>query len=146
VYGARNFAFLIENDAGSAGSVHGDQVNGNAFETSAAAPPVDYSSAVDSSTNIFGTYNNNLFCHPSSNYVVQNQSINYNLLNWQSFSGQDLSSTDLAALCPTQVPTLVASTGTAADGTTLINWSSSNATSCTGVFVAPGAVMVISLL
>jgi parallel beta-helix repeat protein len=102
VYGARMYALLINEDgvaAKAAGGVHDNIVTGNTFETISTEATAYYYSTIETTTN-FGTYDNNQYYHPKSNYVVKNQNVNYTLPTWQQASGQDLHSTDSKSYAP----------------------------------------------
>ena len=99
VYGA-GVAYGMKINEISGELVHDNIITGNTFETTATGLAMaNYWSGVEKVLN-FGTYDNNLYCHPKSNYVVQNLGTNYSLSSWQAFSGQDQSSTDSASYCP----------------------------------------------
>jgi parallel beta-helix repeat protein len=98
---ARQYGLYVREDV-TAGTVHSNSIKSNILESSAKSPAWYYSST--ESTVGFGTSNNNLFCHPAVSTVFNNQptgsSTNYTLSNWQAFSGQDRSSTESSAACP----------------------------------------------
>jgi parallel beta-helix repeat protein len=116
-YGARVAGLLIS-EQGSlpgemAGTVHDNVITGNTFEMTATSSLIygiangvtDYYSQFGSyfgqlgSTANFGTFNNNLYCHPNTSYTVVNDNVEYTLSAWQAFSGQDSNSTDTATYC-----------------------------------------------
>lgn len=105
VYGARKSSLLLtENSSKSLpGSVHGIIVTNNIFENLSASATVYYYSTIEASTN-FGSYDFNRYYHPNSNFVVRNQTMNYNLVDWQKVSGQDLNSTDSKSFAPRMTP------------------------------------------
>ena len=101
VYNSRRWAFLLnETSTGvTPGTVHGNVVSGNRFETITNDPVAVFDSRVGDTTS-FGTFNDNLYCHPNSLSAVANKSIRYTLAGWQQFSGQDMGSSETWTLCP----------------------------------------------
>jgi parallel beta-helix repeat protein len=112
VYNARSYGLMIQEDASSPsvpGTVHNNVITGNNFETLATTTPsyfypsggvAYYTSNVESLTVGFGTYNNNMYCHPNTGNFAVNQNISYTFSAWKAFSGQDANSTDTNAYCP----------------------------------------------
>ena len=112
VYGARMYALHISENSLWAGLVYGNVVTGNTFEMVSSSGSwlgtgtVDYYSEFGPVSG-FGTFNNNLYCHPNILYAVATRNItttrSFNLTAWQAFSGQDSGSTDLNSYCPRNV-------------------------------------------
>ena len=97
VYRSRNYGFMINrNTAGApSGSVHGNVVANNIFETISTSATARYYDAMGTDTAYrFGTFDYNHYYHPNADYVVSSQFINYTLSAWQQLSGQDVHSTD----------------------------------------------------
>ena len=98
---ARRYAFEVTEDSGS-GTVHNISATGNVFESSSLSPVIYYSTS--EATSGFGSYNQNLYCHPAGSTAVNNEpdsvSSNYTLSSWQSYSSQDKLSLDSAVACP----------------------------------------------
>ncbi len=85
-------------------TVRNNDVQNNIFEVQSTALGVaDYSSPYSKVAD-FGTFDNNTYCHPDSNVVVFKDELGnkvpYNTLaGWQSASGQDRHSRDIAGYC-----------------------------------------------
>jgi len=139
VYSTRINGLLInENSDGAvAGTVHGNLVDNNTFETlSAGATACFYSTK--GTTAGFGTFDRNRYCHPNSVFAVRDQNRNYVLPAWQQASGQDLNSIEINEHCAVPSPAVTLSAvpaAVASGGTVTLTWSSTNAASC----VAGGA-------
>ncbi|MEA5112592.1 MAG: right-handed parallel beta-helix repeat-containing protein [Geobacteraceae bacterium] len=139
VFNARMNGLLMNENGSDAvsGTVHGNLVNNNIFEVCSTGATAYYYS-IKGSTDKFGTFDMNRYCHPNSVFTVRNQSQNYTLPAWQQASGQDLNSTDMNAACaaPSPTVTLAATPVTvAAYGSSILTWSSTNSITC----VAGGA-------
>ena len=96
---SRGYGFMINKNTSGAlpGSVHGNVVTGNIFETIAANETARYYDGIGTDQPYqFGTFNNNHYYHPNASYAVSSQYVNYMLLGWQQLSGQDFNSTDSA--------------------------------------------------
>lgn len=138
VYSARSYGLSIE-EAGAAatspGVAYNNIVKGNTFETVSSDATSSFYSSIEASTAGFGSYDNNQYCHPNADFMVKNQGKLYGLTTWQQMSGQDLNSRDTKSLCAAPPPTVTLTAGAPVNGSSLLNWSSTNATSC----VASGA-------
>ncbi len=126
VYGARRRGLFINEYVDSL--TYDNSVTDNIFEmvinNDVNRSPVYYSSSVGNTFG-FGTYNNNQYCHPNSNYVVKNKSIDYTLSAWQTYSGQDANSTDTTAYCSRPVLT-TSSASSIRTGTATLNGNTTN--------------------
>ena len=114
VYAGRQKAIYLYEDSGasSLGYVKNNTISNNLFETLSSLVPAQYSSSVNNTTANFGTYNNNLYCHPNTTFAITSQQTNYTLQSWQHATGQDLNSTDTASNCDNSTaPKLLAPTG-----------------------------------
>ena len=94
--------FISKNS--TAGIVHNNLIVDNVFETlSTTTGPAKYINQIESAAN-FGTYNKNSYYHPNTPAVVTQRtktgSLNYNLSDWQTASGEDMQSTDVMGKCP----------------------------------------------
>ncbi|MBF0593344.1 MAG: right-handed parallel beta-helix repeat-containing protein [Candidatus Omnitrophica bacterium] len=101
VYGSRRWAFFImENSSGvTAGTVHGNIVSGNKFETLAKFDSVVNYNSIVGDTSGFGVYSYNRYCRPNAPFAVRNRWNTYNLHDWQQSSAQDQGSTETMSLC-----------------------------------------------
>jgi parallel beta-helix repeat protein len=118
VHNARSHGFLIVESSYSPsvpGTVHDNTITGNIFESIGTIADARYTSDVETVLN-FGTYNNNQYCHPNSNFMVANSGKNYNFVDWQKFSGQDLNSTDSKSTCGNTLPAPISVASNAISG------------------------------
>ncbi len=108
-YSSRMAGLWIKEEKGSSvGFVRGNLIQGNVFESLATANGAAlYRNSLETTAN-FGTYNNNLYCHPNSVAAVTESTMsgvsNFSLTAWQAFSRQDLQSADQQAACPEANP------------------------------------------
>gem|GEM_PF-1249474 len=139
VYWSRRLGLFLAEDMGGAGTVYGNAVTGNTFETLASSSVYYWlgtgaisRQSIYATASAFGTYDYNLYCHPYSINSVSERTpltspvANYTLAAWRTLSGQDANSTESSISCSLPIVSTSAASSVSATTLTLNGNISSN--------------------